>query len=241
MRSFSTLSVAMGWDGEAFPDSRTVDRVLALAEPRQYRERWPGEAIDALRMLAKREFVLDIPGTMRDRLFKAAVALAALRGKLRGLPRSLRTETLLAEAKRLEKESLLLAQQINVHPSGGPRAIRIAASRARLAAKLAFDLLNDYGNVPTLTRDGQYLNLTALLIKLATGRPIGDYAVERACRWYVAQLRADGFWTAAEMREMRRAPSRATRTGPPSPEWLVIEARNSRKKEDVLRLIDAPT
>jgi hypothetical protein len=64
---------------------------------------------------------------------------------------------------------------------------------------LAFDLLNEYGNSPTLTRGGQYFKLTELMIGLASGD-----VIERACRWYVSKLRSEGFPTMAEFRRLRK-------------------------------------
>jgi hypothetical protein len=91
-----------------------------------------------------------------------------------------------------------------------------------LAAAVAFDLLNDYGVTPTLTRGRPYLKFTAFLVEAATDRCVGDDAIERACRWHMAQLRADGFPTTAELRRLRKEFAKL-----PVPEW---EAAQLQKK-----------
>jgi hypothetical protein len=63
--------------------------------------------------------------------------------------------------------------------------------QVKLAAQLVYDLVNEWGDYPpSLTGSGPYIELTAILFEVATGRPCGTAA--RACTQYIAQLKPDG-------------------------------------------------
>ena len=61
----------------------------------------------------------------------------------------------------------------------------------QIAAEQAFDLLNDRGGrTPTLTKDGQYLELAGLLFEIATERESAG-EMGRACARVISNLRKD--------------------------------------------------
>lgn len=93
-------------------------------------------------------------------------------------------------------------EKLSVERSGGAGG-RLAAEQKKVAAEKAFDLLLEHGGgEPTLSKDGRYIRLTNLLHKVATGKSTD---MSRACARYFADLRADGFPDAAQLRRMRRA------------------------------------
>jgi hypothetical protein len=180
-----------------------VDRMMAVAQPRRDRDQWRLEATEALQRILNLRIDADSHGPAKAQLLKAARDLHKARNSLRAvtsdLRHGLRIEAFLSEMKRVEDDAESLSRQMVVRRTGGSRAKRVTASKARLAAELGFNLLNDYGNAPTLTRGGKYFRLTEMMI----GRASGD-TIERACRSHVARLRAEGFPTIAEFQRFTR-------------------------------------
>jgi hypothetical protein len=76
-----------------------------------------------------------------------------------------------------------LAGEVAVKRSGGARRAGIQMLHAAFAAYDLFAV--GRGRVPTLTRDGDYLQLTSILYELATGRTRDP---ERACRRFIRQI-----------------------------------------------------
>jgi hypothetical protein len=172
-----------------------VDQMMAVAQPLQHRDRWRREAFNAMQRVLSVTISAEPAAKAKKQLEQARRQLAKARILLRAVRRN---EPILADMQRVEREIELEARRLKTPPSGGSRASRLNAAKARIAAELAYDLLCEYGRIPTLTRNGKYLRLTEVLI----GRASID-TIERACRRHVARLRTDGVPTVAEFRRMR--------------------------------------
>jgi hypothetical protein len=158
-------------------------------------DQWRRDASDALRRIAEPEPSRDTLAVSKKKVLKLASDLARVRATICTINKELvrdhlEGEALVSEAERVRlrcQEFAARIESFRLGRSGGKRQSRINASNARVAAWRAFRLLASYGNRPTLTRGGQYFELTQLMIKLATGREASEDAVERACRWYFHQ------------------------------------------------------
>jgi len=176
---------------EKYPKhSEIEDRALDVARPDgdvRDIERWRREFADRTDMLARiRSAPRYSPRERRtqiQRAIKALVAASKVLDDLPGIFRRTLGEALtisIAKAKRLAKD-------MPVPRSGGPQDPDLHVKR--YAAEYAFDLLNDYGHLPTLTNDGAYMVLAGLLFEAATGRD--EVSIMRQCREYVSWLREE--------------------------------------------------
>jgi hypothetical protein len=159
-----------------------VEEIVRLVRPRNVERfrRAARAAVEAARhpipMVTARE--------EKRNLLKVAARLTAARriaGELfdgRGLAR---------ELDRLVADCEGKIAKIKVERSGG-RGGDLVAEQKRVAAERAFDLLLEHGHrQPTLTKDGDYIKLAALLFRVATGRRSDP---TRACSKLLKDVRA---------------------------------------------------
>jgi hypothetical protein len=108
------------------------------------------------------------PSVVRAELLKLEQALRRARAADEALRENgLLTSGLREELKSIERKAKTKASAMRPRRSGGPRLV---GQKNKRAAQLAFDMLLSHGIVPTLTDGGPYLQLTALLFKMATGQ-----------------------------------------------------------------------
>ena len=93
------------------------------------------------------------------------------------------------------------ASELKVKRSGGART---AGLQMVNAAFVAYELLKSAGRAPTLTRGGDYYELTGILYELAGGRPARD--AERACRAFIKQVIQEDFSRGADVFDALTAP-----------------------------------
>lgn len=79
-----TLSRVKGWDGDPFPSSEDVERVMVTLTPRIFAEKQRLFVIDVLRLI--RNYRVTHPGAEKRQLRKAAEALEKARAALTALP-----------------------------------------------------------------------------------------------------------------------------------------------------------
>jgi hypothetical protein len=185
-------------EGEPFPADEDVERVMDII----LHARGHQDALSAAHMLrlpsstrTARQSVIDIlrkirkctvthPGSEKPRLLKAARYLEKAHAILTDL--SLPTDGVMDVHDACKRR----AGKLVVKRTGGQIA---AKAQKKIAAAEAFSLLLFvYGERPTLSRGGVYLQLATMLFVLATGRP-GD--LERACAACCAEFEAAGYRT----------------------------------------------
>jgi hypothetical protein len=173
-------------------------------------------------------------GVVKKQLRHLATALFKARAAIKSIPDELNDiiyeettrDVFIRHLSQVEHASQQLADKLNVKRSGGAASAREEAKRARIAAKCAFDLLNDWGGQePTLTASGPYFRLASLLFELATGQQEKD--MSRACADYMEELRDDGFPNAEELRRMRKA----WKQEPPPPDYILAGSRGRNRKK----------
>jgi hypothetical protein len=218
VKRWTSLSEAMGWDGP--PDSSAIERVLKIVRPGKRQEDCRRDIIDSIRMITKLKPDVAPPGAMRKQLREIASTLKKVRHAINKLSsvwrQRLNLDDFLIELTRVHQTSDDLADKMNVRRSGGDPSKRTAAAQKLIAAERAFDILNDWGHrQPSLTKNGDYYQLTSVLFEIATGRRSGD--VERACTTVLENLQKDGFPDAAERRRLRREGKSSWKT---APKWL---------------------
>jgi hypothetical protein len=110
-----------------------------------------------------------------------------------------------------------------VKGSGGRR---LGAARIRVAAVHAFNLLDDWGAVPTLTRKGSYLKLTKRLYWIATGK---HHDPGPACKAVADELE----WRGRAGRSERIRHQQEARKE--HQKWLARERVTTRRRSDQSR------
>jgi hypothetical protein len=106
------------------------------------------------------------------------------------------------ELKRLVSESRRLTPP-RVERSGGSQRRRSDRAIKRMAAEMSFAMLFEWVSVMgTLTPTGPWIRLTEILVKIATGRELGD--VSRACSDYLAALEERDVFSREDRREAAR-------------------------------------
>lgn len=127
-----------------------------------------------------------MPGAARQALRVASRKLRVAQSAVRDVPAKYRgTRWAAGEGRILKRMAArfdVIAGEIPVKRSGGARA---AGEQMLHAALAAYDLFVERGRTPTLTRDGDYFQLTGILYELATGRTRDP---ERACRRFINQI-----------------------------------------------------
>jgi aryl-alcohol dehydrogenase-like predicted oxidoreductase len=219
------------------PGPSTVEQVdRVMTKVRLAKAEWESKAEHALRAEHCREAVADalrrlhnydvaLPGAVRAQLRRLAKNLRRARVTALSLPSHHRHA---AALDRMAAEADAAAEKMTVGHTGG--AV-VEAERLRLAAALAFDLLQLHWMVaPSLTKSGPWHELTRALHRVATGKR-GD--AHRAITHHMRELEADGFPAAEERQKMkregkRRAELKAEFKGKLTPieEW--IEERRRR-------------
>jgi hypothetical protein len=166
------------------------------------------DAMDALRMIGSLPPFVST-GVVKKQLSKVAAELKAVRMAINKLPlawqNGLNVANLLSELACVSQRAEETANCLLVNKrSGGDRSKRTAALQKQIAAEQAFDLLNDWGRrTPSLTKNGEYHQLTGMLIEIAIGRKfVGD--VERACARVIHNLQKEGFPAAMERQRQPR-------------------------------------
>jgi hypothetical protein len=189
-----TLSRVKGWDGDPFPSSEDVERVMVTLTPRIFAEKQRLFVIDVLRLI--RYCRVTHPGAEKRQLRKAAEALEKARAALTALPvPHPATHNLVCELARVRDSCKRRAGSMEVKRSGGRL---VEAAQKKIAAEMAMNMLLFCGEKPTLSREGAYFKLAALLFEVATGKP-GD--LERACAKCCAEAAADGYQTPQRQRK----------------------------------------
>jgi hypothetical protein len=189
--------------------SDAVKGVLELVRPKKdATDQCQRDVIDAIRMIENLPPFLS-PGVVKKQLSKVVTELKAARTAISKLPlgwrRPLLVDDFLSKLAHVIQKSDDMANYISVTKrSGGSQRTRTVAFKKQIAAEQAFDLLNDWGRRrPTLTKGGDYHQLTGMLIEVAIGRNfVGD--VERACARVIHNLRKEGFPGAMERRRQPR-------------------------------------
>lgn len=139
-------------------------------------------------------------GRTRGHLRQAIVGLKNAKKEIAALPPHLRSELPTTELDRLIKVADERAKKLVVTRSGGRN--KTEAARKLAAAAHAFDLLNDWGRrIPTLSRDGEYYALAALLYRLATGLEY-DVDLEGPCKAFFNIIEKEGFPNARARKRM---------------------------------------
>jgi hypothetical protein len=138
------------------------------------------------------------PTEKRKRLQQAASALAKAESLLRAfLPSYRELHDAVNGASETAKR---YASRVNVRRSGNPRDPDHHIKT--FAAQIAFDLLNDYGCVPTQTTNGDYFTLASLLFEAVTRRD--NVSIAHHCRQHITRMRAEiGNGNAFQVRRKR--------------------------------------
>jgi hypothetical protein len=185
-----------------------VDRVVAFLAPTggapfHHSVADCRRAVELAVAMIRRPIMMETAAAERKRLTKVVAKLRAARAALGDYDSALAAVLEGAVAKYRDAIEKLPKPKSKESRGGGPGG-RLAAAQKRVAADRAFDLLLEHGSrgPPTLTKGGGYIELTNLLHRVATGKRSD---LSRACLRYFADLRADGFADAAELRRMRRA------------------------------------
>ena len=135
-------------------------------------------------------FTPEPPSVVRDKHTAVAKAAKRLRLAIRGMREYAALDAPLERCvKDSERVADAVAPEGRLNRSGGATS---NTQQNLLAARCAYDLLLDNGfGVPTLTEDDQYVQLTALLIETATGRPCSATTASRACKQLFEVLLAE--------------------------------------------------
>lgn len=207
-----------------------IEEVLNLVRPGKEHDRVRQHIINSISRIEALKPDVAPPGAARRQLGKVVSALKKARAAINSLPptwcRQLDPETFLGETNRIVRTGEDLAKNMRVRRSGGAPPKRAAAAQKLVAAELAFDLINGWGDhSPALTKSGDFQQLAGLLFKIATGRPSGD--MERACAIIFKDLQKDGFPDAAERRRIARAGRSGWKN---APEYLLKLTKENRRQ-----------
>jgi hypothetical protein len=160
-------------------------------------------------------FKVEPPSVIRDRNLAVITAAKRLRLAIRGMPERAALDAL---AERCVKDS---EQKVEAIAPKGKLDRRSGdapnTQQNLLAARLVYDLLLDNGfGVPTLDSDGQYVRLTALVIKAATGRLCNRAMAGKACSLHFKDLQAErleGLSEDEQTKELKQDPWPYSRRG----------------------------
>jgi hypothetical protein len=193
-----------------------VERIMQLLRPdNQHHDQCRRDVMDAIRMIADLPAYLP-PSIVKKRLNDITANLRAARTAINELPFTLlhrrlsrlrRIRTLRPAGRTGGRQDRFLNELVRVSEaseefarsafsttkrgSGGGRSERKAAMQKQVAAEQAFDLLTDWGHrKPSLTKDGEYLELAGMLFNIATGRKSAG-EMGRACAQVIRNLRKE--------------------------------------------------
>jgi hypothetical protein len=178
----------------ALRDRITHEMMLEILEILKSEERAPGlsrqgdvriEIVGTIQRIAT--FEPELPSVLRDRLNKIAKTARHLRSAIRGMPEYASLDSMLARAiEGSARRADAIAPSGKLKRSGSTQASK---ARKLLTARLAYDLLSDWGSeLPTLTADGSYIRLANLLFKTATA---SDSDTAAACSRYFKMLQTE--------------------------------------------------
>lgn len=148
------------------------------------------------------------PGLIKKQLARIEVAARKLHVEISKLPEDVARKLRPGNFGRLIKRSAELASKITVKASGGAKLARLARVRKMVAARYAFQLTyHFFGQMPTRTKDGRYVEHTAILFRVATGK---RGSCVNACIDHFRELMEYGLFDDAMLREWRRDTSLRT-------------------------------
>jgi hypothetical protein len=141
-----------------------------------------------------------------SQLHKRYETITTLSKKLRAAVRGTEFADIIEVLDRIDRDSSRQANAAarSVGPSGGAITVRM---RKDLAARLAFNLLENYGGATaTLSKDGTYVTLANRLYEAATGDDRDRINLVAACSRHFKELKKEGL-DAYSPRGRRRTPS----------------------------------
>ena len=166
-----------------------IDRVLALVNPKAgYEPACRRDAETSIRLIESAT-AYNI-GAIKRHIATATAALERARRAVDVLPPGTRDVALLTALEVAQRRLTRREKMVVVKRSGGSIKAKDQFVKKEMAAARAFDLLNDWSGhrVPTTTKPGPWLELSALLYELATGIPDAD--VERVATLNFSRLYA---------------------------------------------------